>query len=74
MPGVKAVRPSDVHDPVFAKTAREVQRLGVRFFALAIEHSPTEIRFLGRLPVDLRPYGLARVKRWRDALAAEVAG
>lgn len=70
MPGVEAVRPSDVHDPGFAATARRVRRQGVRFSALEILHTPEEITVTRRLPVDLKPYGLARVERWREAGAA----
>lgn len=67
MPGVKAVRPSDVHDPDFAAAARRVRGEGVRFSALEIVHTPEEIRITRRLPVDLKPYGLARIERWRRA-------
>jgi sugar fermentation stimulation protein A len=67
MPGVEAVRPSDVHDPEFARTARRVRREGVRFSAIEILHTPEEILFTRRVPVDLRSYGLTRVMRWRSA-------
>lgn len=66
MPGVKAVRPSDVHDPEFAATAREVRETGVRFSAIEIHHTPEEIVVQRRVPVQLAPYGLGRVRRWRD--------
>lgn len=66
MPGVKEVRPSDVHDPTFAATAREVKAQGVRFSALQVEHTPDEILIRRRIPVSLREYGTQRVERWRS--------
>lgn len=66
MPGVQAVRPSDVHDPEFAARARQVRDAGVRFSALEIVHTPEEIRVTRRVPVDLTTYGLERVERWRE--------
>lgn len=65
MTPVRAVRPSDAHDPVFAETARRVRRAGVRFFAISIEHRIDCVRLIGRVPVDLRPYDVRRVQRWR---------
>ena len=65
MPGVKEVRPSDAHDPAFAATAREVRRQGVTFSAIEVLHTPTETRATRRIPVSLKPYGVARVARWR---------
>jgi sugar fermentation stimulation protein A len=70
MPGAKAVRPSDLHDPAFAAAAREARDRGVRFSALEIVHAPEAIEVRRRLPVDLAPYGLARVRRFRDAARA----
>lgn len=66
MPGAKAVRPSDLHDPEFAATARAVRDAGVRFSAIEILHTPEEITVTRRVPVDLRPYSLDRLRRWRD--------
>lgn len=66
MPGVRAVRPSDVHDPELAATARRVRREGVYFSALEILHTPEEITVSRRVPVDLKPYGTARVERYRQ--------
>ena len=66
MTPVRAVRPSDVHDPVFAETARRVRREGVRFFAVSIEHRVRSVRVIGRVPVDLRPYATRRVEVWRS--------
>lgn len=65
MPGVKAVRPSDVHDPEFAATARGVRQEGVAFSAIEIRHTPEEITVTRRVPVDLSPYDLRRIRRWR---------
>lgn len=67
MPGVKAVRPSDVHDPVFAAKAREVRQRGVHFSAIEILHRVDEIVVTRRVPVELTTYGTARVERWRAA-------
>lgn len=66
MSPVRAVRPSDVHDPVFAETARRVRREGVRFFAVSVEHRVDAVRLVGRVPVDLRPYGTRRIEKWRS--------
>lgn len=77
------VRPSDVHDPVFAATARKVAALGVEFraFALVPEFVPAgdprpggasaELRLLGEIPVDLSPYPTAPVAAFRTELRAE---
>ena len=70
MPGVRAVRPSDVHDPEFAATARRVRREGVYFSALEILHTPEEITVTRRVPVDMQPYGTARVEKYRDEMAS----
>lgn len=67
MPEVKQVRPSDVHDATFAAAAREVGRLGVRFSAIEVHHTPEEMVVQRRLPVSLKPYRPERVKRWRQA-------
>lgn len=67
MPGVREVRPSDAHDPVFATTAREVRAQGVRFSAIQVEHTPDEIVIRRRVPVSLKQYPTARIERWRAA-------
>jgi sugar fermentation stimulation protein A len=64
----RSVRPSDVHDPVFAEAARRARGAGVRFVALCARPTLEGLEVLRRIPVDLAPYGLARVSRWRDAL------
>jgi sugar fermentation stimulation protein A len=65
MPGVKAVRPSDAHDPEFAAAAREVKGQGVGFAAIEVLHTPETLTVSRRLPVSLAPYGVERVARWR---------
>jgi sugar fermentation stimulation protein A len=70
VPGAKALRPSDVHDPTFAATAREVRAEGVRFSAVEVVHTPQAVTVSRRLPVDLAPYGTARVEGYRSALVA----
>jgi len=70
LPGVRAVRPSDVHDPEFARAAREVAAQGVRFSAISLRQDPEQIIVEGRVPVDLKPYGLERIRRWKEANAA----
>ncbi|MEM7479976.1 MAG: DNA/RNA nuclease SfsA [Acidobacteriota bacterium] len=64
-PGAQALRPSDVHDPVFAATAREVKSSGVRFSAIEVRHTPAEMIVTRRLPVDFKPYRTERIERWR---------
>lgn len=64
----RAVRPSDLHDPRFAKAARRAREAGVRFMALRARPTWAGLEALGRIPVDLAPYGLARQARWRAAL------
>lgn len=66
VPGARALRPSDAHDPEFAETARDVRRRGVRFSAVEVTHTPEAITVTRRLPVDLAPYRVARVERFRD--------
>lgn len=65
-PDARAIRPSDVHDPVFAETARRAHAAGVAFRALLIV--PTREGYIvdRQVPVDSRPYGLRRQRRWRE--------
>lgn len=67
IPDVKAVRPSDVHDPAFAAAAREAAEAGVGFSAIALAQTPEEIVVQGRVPVDLKPYATERIAEWRRA-------
>lgn len=62
------LRPSDVHDPAFASAARAAAAAGVRFVALVFRVSEGGIDFVREVPVDLEPYALRDVARWRDAL------
>ncbi len=65
---VKAVRPSDLHDPTFADAVRKAARAGVRFRGLRVRPTTEGVEVMGTLPVDLSAYSLVRVARWRDAL------
>jgi len=68
---VTAVRPSDLHDPTFAATARRVAAQGVRFRALAVTNTPEEIVIEGTVPVDLEPYATEQITTWRGQLRGE---
>lgn len=65
---VKSVRPSDLHDPDFANAARRAKSAGVNFLALKARPTLEGVEVLGTVPVDLKPYGTARVESWREAL------
>ncbi|MDW8248928.1 MAG: DNA/RNA nuclease SfsA [Myxococcales bacterium] len=60
------VRPSDVHDPAFAREARVAAEVGVTFHALKLRLTEMGAEFAGVLPVDLSPYDIERPRRWRD--------
>lgn len=74
MPGAKALRPSDAHDPTFAETARAARRRGVRFSAVEVVHevdtaaaggeAEAAVKVTRRVPVDLSPYSPRRMRRW----------
>ncbi|MCA9682605.1 MAG: DNA/RNA nuclease SfsA [Myxococcales bacterium] len=68
-PGVRAIRPSDLHDPTFATTAREVAASPhpVRFRALEIRPTLQAYEVLREIPVDLRAYDTAAHEGWREA-------
>lgn len=66
VPGARTLRPSDLHDPEFASTARVVRQEGVKFSAVEVVHTTEAITVTRRLPVDLRPYAVERVERFRD--------
>ncbi len=68
---LKAVRPSDVHDPEFAATARMAAENGVRFACVQAKHFVDRTEFYGPIPVDLRPYDTTVVRGWRAALPNE---
>ena len=61
------LRPSDLHDPVFAAALRSASRAGLKIRALKFEPSPVGFSFLGELPVDLRPYSADGLAAWRLA-------
>ncbi len=65
-PGATAVRPSDVHDPVFAEAARTAALAGVRFSALLVLQTPEKTVIEARIPVDLKPYATDCVAGWRE--------
>ncbi|WOJ96470.1 DNA/RNA nuclease SfsA [Congregibacter brevis] len=62
------VRPSSLHDPVFAKAARDAHRAGVKFSALHFDPTIEGFNYLGTLPVDFRPYSTEDITGFRDAL------
>lgn len=59
------VRPSDLHDKVFAETAREVYLRGVQFSALSVIHTPEHVIVDRFLPVDMAPYDFESLKKWK---------
>lgn len=62
----RAVRPSDPHDPAFAKAARRAKAAGVGFLGLRVR--PTFEGYVVErdpLPVDLEPYGTEVLAPWR---------
>jgi sugar fermentation stimulation protein A len=67
--GAKSVRPSDVHDPELARTARDAKRAGVRFFAFEVRPSLDGYTIERRLPVDLAAYSSKEVRSWLDGVA-----
>lgn len=64
---VVAVRPSDAHDPEFARAARRAGAAGVRFRALRVGVETEGVKVLGEVPVDLGRYELAGPRAWREA-------
>lgn len=64
------VRPSDLHDPVFAASARQAYAEGVRFTGLHFDVGVHGFSYLGTLPVDFRPYNTESIRGFRDALAS----
>ncbi|MDX2175294.1 MAG: DNA/RNA nuclease SfsA [Candidatus Sumerlaeia bacterium] len=61
---IRAIRPSDLHDPAFAGAAREAAAAGVRFRAISCAPTLGGIEVRGTLPVELKPYRLERHRRW----------
>lgn len=64
-PDARFVRPSDVHDPQFARAARDAAGAGVRFRAVRLRVSVDGVEVLGAIPVDLEPYPIEQPTRWR---------
>lgn len=67
VPGARAVRPSDMHDPNFAKAARAAASSGVKFSAIGVDHQPDKTIIYGPIPVDLQPYEMDTHQAWREA-------
>lgn len=67
----RAVRPSDIHDPEFAKVAREAAAAGVEFKALMIRPTAEALIVEKWLPVELEPYDTTRQVAWMKANRAK---
>lgn len=65
----RALRPSDLHDPTMAAAARDAKAAGVRFRCAVVEPSIQGYRFIGEIPVDLRPYPFEVLALEREANA-----
>ncbi|WP_439107018.1 DNA/RNA nuclease SfsA [Congregibacter sp.] len=63
------VRPSALHDPVFARAAGDAHRAGVRFSALHFDPGVEGFTYLGTLPVDFKAYAPQEIANFRDAHA-----
>ena len=66
-PDVRAIRPSDLHDPTFAAAARAAGDAGVGFRAVTIRPTLSAYELVAEIPVDLRPYPTREHARWRAA-------
>lgn len=62
------VKPSDLHDPVFAHAARKAHAAGVRFRAALFEPDTKGFTFLGVLPVRLGAYDIGKLEPFRARL------
>ena len=69
-PDVRAVRPSDMHDPAFAEATRRAAAAGVRFRAFRIRPSLQGYSVEATIPVQLGRYDTRRMERWRADNAA----
>ncbi len=63
----KSIRPSDAHDPDMAAAARRAAAAGVRFRAVRVVTTPSEVTIERMIPVDLKEYKLTRINKWRTA-------
>lgn len=64
-PDVRAIRPSTLHDPTFASTARAAGAAGVQFRAVTIRPTLRAYEVVREIPVDLREYATDDHQRWR---------
>ena len=64
-PDVRAVRPSILHDPTFAETARAVAERGVRFRAVTVRATTEAYEVVREIPVDLSIYATEKHEQWR---------
>lgn len=62
------LRPSELHDPAFAQTARRAAAAGVRFLAAKVDPRPDGFQFLGMIPVDTMPHDMSPLQAYREAL------
>ncbi len=66
-PEVRAVRPSALHDPVFARAARDARQRGVSFRALRVRPTVEAYEVVAPIPVDLAAYDPSRLEPYRRA-------
>lgn len=64
------VRPSALHDPIFADAAKRANKAGVRFVALHFDPDIRGFNYLGTLPVDFTPYAPEKFRHFREALSS----
>lgn len=64
----RALRPSRLHDPEFARAATEAHAAGVNFRAVQVNPTPEGYVFHRTIPVYLSPYDEARIEPYRTAL------
>lgn len=64
---VECVRPSDVHDPNFARAARRARAAGVRFLAVQVRPTPESLIVEKLIPADLEFYDTAQMEHWMKA-------
>lgn len=62
----KMLRPSDFHDPAFAKALRTFVKKGLSVRALKFEPTTRGFIYRGELSVDLAPYDVDPVKFWHE--------
>jgi sugar fermentation stimulation protein A len=68
---VKRVRPSDVHDPEFAKAVRSAAKVGVTFHAITLQFRGNLVERVAAVPVELAPYDTRPVAAWCTEYRAE---